>query len=72
MAITAGRIDPMIIFLLAPGGFFVYGCVIAAVNWITKGRAIKRKSLGCDGCPSAAACSAAGSGQCPPEKEDGR
>jgi electron transport complex protein RnfE len=68
--ITAGRVDPMIVFLLAPGGFFVYGCVIAAVNWITKGRAIKRKSLGCEGCPSAAACAAAGSGVCPPAKED--
>ncbi|MDR2932611.1 MAG: electron transport complex subunit E [Oscillospiraceae bacterium] len=67
--ITAGRIDPMSIFLLAPGGFFVYGTIIAALNKLTKGRAIKRKSMGCDGCPSAAACGGAGTGQCPPDKE---
>ncbi|MCL2748237.1 MAG: electron transport complex subunit E, partial [Oscillospiraceae bacterium] len=45
IAITAGKIDPMIVFLLAPGGFFVYGCTIAFVNWVTKGKAIKRKSF---------------------------
>jgi electron transport complex protein RnfE len=65
IAITAGRIDPMILFLLAPGGFFVYGCIIAFVNWATKGKAIKRKSFGCEGCPAAAACSGEGSAYCP-------
>ena len=58
--ITAGAIDPMIIFLLAPGGFFVFGCTIALVNRITKGKGVKRKSFGCEGCPSAAACTQAG------------
>ena len=37
----------------APGGFFVYGCMIALVNKITKGRAIKKKEFSCNGCPSA-------------------
>lgn len=50
------NIDPMTIFLLAPGGFFIYGCVIALVNRLTKGKGVKRKSFGCEGCPSAAAC----------------
>ena len=68
IAITSGN-DPMILFLLAPGGFFVYGCIIAFVNWVTKGKAIKRKSFGCDGCPTATACSAAGSGVCPANEE---
>ena len=63
--VTAGKIDPMILFLLAPGGFFVYGCIIATVNWATKGKAITRKSFGCEGCPAAAACSGAGSTLCP-------
>lgn len=54
--VTAGRIDPVTIFILAPGGFFVFGCMIAAVNFITKGKGVKRKSFGCEGCPAAAAC----------------
>ena len=37
----------------APGGFFVYGCMIALVNKITKGKAIKKKDFSCNGCPSA-------------------
>lgn len=44
------------ILALAPGGFFVYGCVIALVNKITGGKASKNASNGCMGCPSAAAC----------------
>jgi electron transport complex protein RnfE len=77
MTLTKEMLSPMTIFGLAPGGFFVYGCVIAAVNKITKGKAIKRKSFGCEGCPSAAACAAAGSGGCSPSatetvKEEGK
>ena len=39
-----------------PGGFFVYGCLIAIVNKISNGKAIKKKSFGCSGCPSASFC----------------
>lgn len=39
-----------------PGGFFVYGCLIAIVNKISHGKAIKKKSFGCEGCPSAKFC----------------
>ena len=45
------------ILAMAPGGFIVFGILIAVVNKISKGRAVKRKELGCTGCPSAAACS---------------
>ena len=41
---------------MAPGGFVVFGILIAVVNKISKGKAIKRKEFGCTGCPSAAAC----------------
>ena len=41
----------------APGGLMVYGILIAVVNKITKGKAIKKKEFACAGCPSAAACS---------------
>ena len=63
ISITQGAIDPMLIFILAPGGFFVYGCTIALVNRVTKG-GVKRKSFGCEGCPSRAACANAGKGDC--------
>lgn len=43
------------VLTMAPGGFVVFGCLIALVNKITKGRGIRRE-LGCEGCPSAAAC----------------
>jgi len=44
------------ILTMAPGGFVVFGVLIAIVNKISKGKAIKRKEFGCTGCPSAAAC----------------
>ncbi len=44
------------IMILAPGGFFVYGCMIAVVNKLSNGKAIKKTEFGCTGCPSAAAC----------------
>lgn len=47
---------------LAPGGFFVFGLVIAILNKISNGRAVKRKSFDCESCPSCGAC--AGKGEC--------
>jgi len=44
------------IFSLAPGGFAAFGILIAVVNKISKGKAIKKKEFGCTGCPSAASC----------------
>ena len=44
------------ILTMAPGGFLVFGILIAVVNKITKGKAIKKKDFGCEGCPSAAVC----------------
>ena len=44
------------ILIMAPGGFIVFGILIAVVNKISQGRAIKRKEFGCTGCPSANAC----------------
>ncbi len=64
ITITANLWDPAIIFLLAPGGFLVFGSLIALVNYLTKGKAIKKKEFGCAGCPSASACSAAREGGC--------
>ena len=44
------------ILTLAPGGFFIFGCMIAAVNYFSRGKAIKKDDFGCAGCPSAVAC----------------
>ncbi len=43
-------------FVKAPGGLMVYGLLIAFVNVITKGKAIKKKEFNCAGCPSAGVC----------------
>ena len=40
----------------APGGFFVFGCLIALVNKISKRKAIKKKDFSCSNCPSASIC----------------
>ena len=48
------------IFAMAPGGFAVFGALIALVNKISKGRAIKKKEFGCAGCPSAGLCGKTG------------
>ncbi len=55
---------PIRIFAQAPGGFFVFGCLIALVGMITKGKAIKKKEMGCAGCPNASACAQASEGGC--------
>ena len=48
--------NPISILTMAPGGFAIFGLMIALVNKISKGQAIKKKDFGCEGCPSAAAC----------------
>jgi len=41
----------------APGGFLVYGILIAVMNKLTEKRGgVKRKSFSCDGCPTAHIC----------------
>ncbi|MEF9983124.1 MAG: electron transport complex subunit E [Oscillospiraceae bacterium] len=56
MAVTKNFMTPITIFSLAPGGFFVFGCLIALINKLTKGKAIKKKEFSCEGCPSASIC----------------
>lgn len=55
--ITSNFIDPMIIFLLPPGGFFVFGMLVAASNAIAKKKGkVVVEHLGCANCPSRSAC----------------
>lgn len=57
ITLTANVITPMGIFMLAPGGFFVFAILIAVINFASKGKAIKKKSFGCEGCAMAGSCS---------------
>ena len=46
------------IFTMAPGGFAVFGLIIALVNKISRGKV--KKDFNCAGCPSASACGKGG------------
>lgn len=48
--------NPIGILTMAPGGFFVFGCLIALVNKLSKGQAIQKKEFGCAGCPMSGSC----------------
>ena len=49
-------LTPAGLFMRAPGGFFVFAILVAAVNYFTKGKAIKKKEFGCKGCMMADTC----------------
>lgn len=63
MPVLPDGVTPMAILMLAPGGFFVFGILIALVNKLTKGKAV-RKGGGCGACPNAALCAKAEKGEC--------
>ena len=45
------------ILVKAPGGFLIYGIVIAVMNKLTEKKGgVKRKSFSCEGCPSSGTC----------------
>ena len=49
--------NPMLIFILPPGGFFVFGVLMATVNKIAESKGKKRAELrGCEACPMASSC----------------
>ncbi len=53
--ILSGFMDPIIIFLLPPGGFFVFGMLIAIAGKLSKeGKA--PEAMGCSQCPMASTC----------------
>ena len=51
---------PLIVFILPPGGFFVFGLLMACVNRLArkKGKSVP-KGVGCASCPMNGACSRA-------------
>ena len=44
------------ILTASPGGFFAFGCMVALVAKLTKGKAPAKKSFSCESCPNAAVC----------------
>ena len=59
--------NPISIMTLAPGGFFVFGCLIAIVNKLSGGKA--NRKMGCTGCPSAFMCGQKDNNECKKEEE---
>lgn len=51
-----GLLQPILFFSLAPGGFFVFGLLIAAANRISRENNLPVRT-GCGDCPAAATCS---------------
>lgn len=59
LPITQGYIDPMLVFILPPGGFFVFGILVALSNKLAVSMGKKPvKSLGCHGCDGCNGCAA--------------
>ena len=59
LPVLSGFMEPIIIFLLPPGGFFVFGMLIALAGKLSaEGKA--PESMGCSHCPLAASCSKLG------------
>lgn len=63
MPVTAGSVEPMIVMILPPGGFFVFGVLVALANKLSE-RSGKAPAAGsaCKGCPSAEHCAVRGNG----------
>lgn len=56
---TVGN-PPMLIFVMAPGGFFVFGMMVALVSAISKKHGKKPvEQIGCENCPAKGCCGAA-------------
>lgn len=62
--------NPISILTLAPGGFFVFGCIMALVNKLTRKKGGARKDFGCANCPSAALCGKKEDSECVKEGDD--
>ena len=57
LEITKGAISPILIFILPPGGFFVFGMLVALSNKLAIKMGKKPvKNLGCGGCNACAGC----------------
>ncbi len=59
IAITAGIVPNMLIAILPPGGFFIFGILVALVNYLTRTDVDDDDQLpDCEHCPSCGLCGA--------------
>lgn len=57
VALMPAAISPMAIFILPPGGFFVYGLLMALANKVAEKKGMPKAELkGCEYCPMAGSC----------------
>ncbi len=61
--VLSNFMDPIIIFLLPPGGFFVFGILIAIAGKLSEEGHAPEK-IGCSACPMSASCSKIQDGGC--------
>ena len=62
--------NPMLIFVLAPGGFFVFGILMACANKLAEGKGLPKAELhGCENCPMARSCTIADKHGCDSKEE---
>lgn len=60
VAVLGASFEPMTLFITPPGGFLVFGVLMALVVFIeTKLGARVTRKVGCEGCPGAGACAGA-------------
>ena len=65
LVVNSGSIiPPMLIVILPPGGFFVFGCLVALANKVAVKKGKEPAKLGCGGCPMHETCSKAAEGGC--------
>ncbi len=58
LPVTSGVLPPMLVFMLPPGGFFVFGVLIAVTNRLTSiGGKKKNADAKCEGCAACGLCS---------------
>jgi electron transport complex protein RnfE len=57
-----GSFPPMMIFMLAPGGFFVFAILVVFMDKYSKRMKRTKQEFGCDGCPLAETCEKAKEG----------
>lgn len=70
MPITEGAIEPMVVFILPPGGFFVFGVLVALSNKLaTKMGKKPAKNLGCGNCKACGGCEMASLDEAAPADE---
>ena len=62
--ILPAAIDPMLILILSPGGFFVFGVLMACANKLAEKKGKAPATLNCAGCPASASCGQAQKGGC--------